>query len=174
MPASAAAPFVIDPLDDPAPEDDAPEDAPPPDEAPPTAPAFPTFPVHAATSAYTRAPPRNHEALGIAREGRRRGVRILTALRRWVGAGGDRDHTLATLRTIRVTLPAMSAFTPGEIAYLQSQRLGRIATAADGGADRRPGERPGVLRRRDGALRPALARGVIAFARNARSTATSE
>jgi pyridoxamine 5'-phosphate oxidase family protein len=26
----------------------------------------------------------------------------------------------------------MSAFTPGEIAYLQSQRLGRIATAADG------------------------------------------
>ena len=44
-----------------------------------------------------------------------------------MGAGGDRDHTLATLRTIRVTLPAMSAFTPGEIAYLQSQRLGRIA-----------------------------------------------
>jgi pyridoxamine 5'-phosphate oxidase family protein len=26
----------------------------------------------------------------------------------------------------------MSAFTPAEIAYLQSQRLGRIATAADG------------------------------------------
>ena len=35
-------------------------------------------------------------------------------------------------RLFRVTLHAMAAFTPGEIAYLQSQRLGRIATAANG------------------------------------------
>src|SRR6202044_2046721 len=32
----------------------------------------------------------------------------------------------------RVKLHAMTAFTPTEIAYLQSQRLGRLATAANG------------------------------------------
>jgi hypothetical protein len=76
MPASVIEP----PLEDPDPEDDPPEDAPPaPDEDPPLAPPFPTFPVHAAASAYTRAPPRSHEVLGIAREGRLRGFRMLNA-----------------------------------------------------------------------------------------------
>jgi hypothetical protein len=80
MPASVVPASVVEPpLEDP--EDDAPDDAPPgpDDEPPPAAPRSPTFPVHAATSAYTRAPPRSHEALGIAGEGRLRGSRILNA-----------------------------------------------------------------------------------------------